>query len=165
MLREHYFCLSKNVYEVIGVYRSSWKPQPLDTAAAYVTRKEPKEPKPEPRAAGVPSVPVDDAINITAHHLPNTALQCTINHINTKEKTTNQPTSNPQNPCFNNGVRKYFAYNSQNSQNPVPEPEKNATNIRMHARTKTTLAEITWHFLAVAVDGIFWLVTFGGFSI
>ena len=36
-------------------------------------------------------------------------LLCTINHINTKEKTTNSPTSNPQNPGFNNGVRKDFA--------------------------------------------------------
>ena len=34
---------------------------------------------------------MDDAINLTAYRLQNTALLCTINHINSKEKTTNQP--------------------------------------------------------------------------
>ena len=91
MCHKNIFCLSKYVYEVMGVQRSLWKPQSLDTAA-HLIRKERKQPTPEPRPAGVP---VDDAIIATAYHLQNIALLCTLNHINTKGKPTNQPTSNP----------------------------------------------------------------------
>ena len=68
--------------------------QSLDTAdprdTKRTTRTDTQHAKPRP--AGVP---VDDAIKITANHLQNTALLCTINHFNTKEKETNQPTSHP----------------------------------------------------------------------
>ena len=78
----------------------------LDTAA-HVTPKERKEPTHPNPAQQEWVLPVDDAVIIAAHHLQNTALLYTINHMNAKD--IRQPTSNPQNSGFNNEVRKDFA--------------------------------------------------------
>ena len=74
---------------------------------------------------------MDDAINITDYHLQSTALLCTTNHMNTKEMITNQPTSNPPNPGFNNGVRKDFSGFARviKLSNRVPEPKTLAVSI------------------------------------
>ena len=63
-----------------------------------------------------------NAININAYRLQNTALLCTINHINTKEKTTNQPTSNPRRTPVS--IITSFARVIKLPKLSIPEPNK-----------------------------------------
>ena len=67
-----FFCLPKNVYEVIGVQYTA------------LCGNEKNEKNQHPNPAQQELVPVDDAINITAYHLQNAALLCIISHTNTK---------------------------------------------------------------------------------
>ena len=73
------------MYEVIGLQYT-----------ALLCENEKNEKNQHPNPAQQEWVPVDDAINIAAYHLQNTALLCTISHINTKKKTTNQLPSEPR---------------------------------------------------------------------
>ena len=68
-----FFCLGKNVYEVINVQQYS-----------ALCENEKNEKNQHPNPVQQERVSVEDAINIAAYHLQNTALLCTISHINTK---------------------------------------------------------------------------------
>ena len=73
------------MYEVINVQQYS-----------ALRENEKNEKNQHPNPAQQERVPVEDAINIAAHHLQNTALLCTTSHINTKLRTTNHQPSEPR---------------------------------------------------------------------